>query len=187
MRPTASASRSAIGLALLLLAVVADASDIVIHDASASIDNGIVMLDANAELMFSDDAVEALQSGIRLIVDLDVRLMRPRRYWVDKELFSTKRRYAIERHALSEQYLLIDLVTATRRVYGSLDDAVSALGELRRVPIVDASSLGDTEAFAVAMRLRLDIGSLPTPMRPIAYVSPSWRMSSGWLQWLAAR
>ncbi|MGR8918542.1 MAG: DUF4390 domain-containing protein [Gammaproteobacteria bacterium] len=174
-------------LLALLLAEPAAASDITISGARSAIDNGILMLDADAAFEFSDDALEAIESGIVLYFDLDIRIRRPRRYMWDSTVFTTRRRYAIERHALSDQYVLTDTVTGTRRSHPSLAAAIEDLGRLRQVPVLEATELDAGTDYDLGIRLRLDIESLPAPMVPLAYLSPGWRMSSGWHRWLAER
>lgn len=171
---------------LLVMPAAGHAGDITISGARADITNGIVMLSADAELAFSDDAIAALNSGIPLVFELDVRIMRKRRFWWDPQLVATQRRFSIERHALSEQFVLIDLITEERRVHDSLAAAVADLGRLRDLPVVDHTEIADAPDQDFRIRMRLDLESLPAPMLPLAYLSPGWRMSSGWHRWQTA-
>ncbi len=170
-------------LATLLGGPALQAGDVAVREARARIENDIVVLDADATISFSEDAVDALQSGIRLEFELGVRLTRPRRLMWDAELFATQRRYSIERHALSKQFIITDLVTGERRLHGSLELAIDDLGRIRDLPIVERAALDAADSCAIAIRLRLDLNALPAPMIPLAYVSPGWRMSSGWYRW----
>lgn len=173
-------------LGMLVLPALVCASDISIERAVAAVDNGIIVVDADAELNFSADAIAALESGVRLVFTLDIRIRKPIRYFIDRTLFSTHHRYSLERHALSDQYILTDLITSDRRIQGSLAAAVDDLGRIRHVPVAERDAVDLPAESALHMRLRLDIESLPAPMIPIAYVSPGWYMSSGWFQWQAA-
>ena len=38
-------------------------------------------------------------------------------------------------------------------------------------------------AYSVRLQASLDIEALPLPLRPLAYVSPSWHLSSEWYTW----
>jgi hypothetical protein len=57
------------------------------------------------------------------------------------------------------------------------------LGQIRAIPIAEEAQLDNSHDYQIGIRARLDLDSLPAPLRPIAYISPSWRMSSGWYQW----
>ena len=38
----------------------------------------------------------------------------------------------------------------------------------------------DDETYWVYLQIRLDIESLPVSLRPVAYLSPQWRLNSDW-------
>jgi hypothetical protein len=170
-----------------LVLVGAHASDVVVEEAALNERNGILMLDADASFEFSEDAIEALDSGIPLHFDLEVRLLRTRRYVWDVEIFHTRRRFAIERHALSDQFVLTELITGERRLHRTLALAIEDLARIRRLPLVESASLELPDALVAAMRIELDLTALPAPMIPLAYVSPGWHMSSGWYEWPVTR
>jgi len=181
---------SCIVLATLLstcAAAALAARDIVIENAAVIVDNDIVMLDLDASFEFSADALAALESGIELYFDLDIRIDRARRMLWNARQFETSRRFSLERHALSERFILTDLVTDERRVHGSLEQAIADLGRIRRLPVVEAARLDAPGSSIIGVRFRLDIDALPAPMIPLAYVSPGWHMSSGWIEWPAER
>lgn len=185
MNRGSAGGRSCWVLLALLLSVSAPlaARDIVIENATATVDNDIIMLDIDAAFEFSEDAIAALESGIELFFDLDIRCLRGRKYLWNKTLFETRRRFSLERHALSNQFILTDKVTEERRIHGSLALAIADLGRIRRLPVIELGGRDVVEASLLAIRLRLDIGSLPAPMIPLAYLSPGWHMSSGWFEW----
>ena len=162
------------------------AGDIVIKAAQTSLVNDMYTISADMIFEFSDDALEALQSGVALFIEFDVQVKRHRAYLWDKKLLTLTRRLKIERHALTERYVITDLVEDERRVFDSIDAALDGLGEIADIPVAPNSEFSDGE-FDIALRARLDIEALPAPMRPIAYISPAWRMSSGWYKWTLAR
>jgi hypothetical protein len=79
--------------------------------------------------------------------------------------------------------VITDLVTDNRRIHDSIEAAVRDLGRIREIPIAENSQIDSSLDYQVGIRARLDLESLPAPLRPLAYISPSWRMSSGWYQW----
>lgn len=171
--------------ALLLGAALA--SDIAIEDARSEIVNDMFLVSADANFDFSDDAIRALESGVPIFFELEVRITRRRRLLWDPEVVSTHRRYSVERHALSDQYILTDLITGDRRVHRSLGLAIEDLGRIRDLPLAEVSELDVEPPYDLSLRLRLDIESLPAPMVPLAYLSPGWHMSSGWYRWKTDR
>ncbi len=174
-----------VGAMFLLWIGSVHASDITVRDAQTEVVNDMFFVNADASFNFSEDALDALNSGIPIYIELDVRITRPRKYLWDPKLISTHRKYSIERHALSEQFILSDLITGDRSLHGSLELAIDDLGTIRELPVAEASELDQESAYDVSLRLRLDIESLPAPLIPLAYISPGWHMSSGWYRWKA--
>jgi hypothetical protein len=169
--------------ALSTFAATTLAGSITIDSAESGVINQMYVINAEVEFAFSDDALEAMRSGIALFIDVDFRIKRRRPYIWDPSVLKLSRRYRIERHALTDRYVITDLVTDDRRIHDSLEAAIQDLGRIREVPIAEEAAFDSSLGYLVGLRARLDIESLPGPLRPIAYISPSWRMSSGWYQW----
>jgi Domain of unknown function (DUF4390) len=169
--------------ALSALPAGAHAGSVVVDSANSNVVNQMIVINADVEFSFSDDALEAIRSGVALIIDVDFRIKRRRRYLWDPSVLKLSRRYRIERHTLADRYVITDLVTNERRIHDSIEAAIQDLGRIREIPIAEEAQFDSSRDFRVGIRARLDLDSLPAPLRPIAYISPSWRMSSGWYQW----
>jgi hypothetical protein len=39
------------------------------------------------------------------------------------------------------------------------------------------------EEYEVLIHAELDIEALPSPLRPLAYITPAWRLNSDWYSW----
>jgi len=190
--PELSRSLPGIGwLGLLLLCVTCAlptaARDIDVRALSSRVESARFVIDATLEVRLTDNTREALDNGITLQFVLETRLLKPRRLWWDGKLANATRRYLLSRHALADGYLLSEAGTDHQQTYKRLEDALQALGTLEGF---DAGVVDDADPprqYRGRLRLRLDIEALPAPLRPIAYVSPSWRVSSGWYEWSFAR
>lgn len=158
-------------------------SELEFYQGLAEIEHDIVKISAAANVSLGEEAISALNSGIRLFFNLEIVASRPRRFWWDAELHQGFRRFSLQRHALSDQFVLGDLIDNSFRVFQSLDTAVMELGHLSQLPIAELTDLAGAKQVEIAIRLRLDISALPAPMLPIAYISPAWHISSGWYRW----
>ena len=170
-------------LLALLWIPLSRASSITVTAANEHISNDMVMIDADADFQFGEDAIKAINSGVPITIEFDIRISRPRKLLWDAEILNAHREFTIERHALSKQYVLADRVTGERRIHGSLQLAIDDLGRIRNVPIAAIDQLAGAQQIEVAVRLRLAIRALPGPLIPVAYISPGWHMSSGWFRW----
>ncbi len=167
----------------VLINSYAAGSELEFYEGHAEIEHDIVKISAAANVSLSEEAISALNSGIRLFFNLEIVASRPRRFWWDAELHQGFRRFSLQRHALSDQFVLGDLIGNSFRVFQSLDAAVTELGHLSQLPIAELTDLAGAKQVEIAIRLRLDISALPAPMLPIAYISPAWHISSGWYRW----
>lgn len=154
-----------------------------VRDARTELKDGVYRLDANIDFRFSDEALDALHSGLPFVINIEVKVERPRNYlWADT-VAELRQRYRIQFHALSDRYVVHNLNTDTRHSYVALDDALQAFGTLRDFPMLDRRLLDLGHRYRAGLRATLDIEALPTPMRLWAYVSDQWQLDSEWYQW----
>ena len=171
-------------LALMLLtAQCVVAGDIKIVKVDAAEINAIFHIDIDATFDFSEEVVEAINSGVPVTLEIDTEVQRMRRYWWNETIARNKQAFVLTRHALTEQYVITNQVTGDRHAFLSFNDAVNSLSQSQGLPVIARSLLEEDERYRGEVRIRLDIESLPAPMRPLAYLSPAWRMASSWRSW----
>ena len=192
----ASLLRLVLGLTLLL--PVSPATDrvahaaptgagfVVEHAALRAVD-GRYVADARIDFAFSDDNLEAMRNGVALTVIVDIEVRRERGPLWNETLAERKLRYRIETNVLTERYRIRDLVRRSTRHYRSFEEMVDALGRVESVPVAAGDRLPPGVRCTARVRARLDIEALPSPLRPLAYFSPQWRLSSGWFEWPVER
>lgn len=145
--------------------------------------NHVFHLDANMDLKFSDDALEALRSGVPLIVLVNIEVQKDRNWWWDKTIAELEQGYLLLYHALSEKYIIHNLNSGAQQNFTSLNTALYFLSNIRDFPLIDKNLLEEGDDYYVRLRTYLDIESLPAPMRPIAYISSQWQLESDWFSW----
>lgn len=151
--------------------------------AETKLKNNVYHLDANMDLKFSDDALEALRSGVPLIVLVNIEVQKDRNWWWDKTIAELEQGYLLLYHALSEKYIIHNLNSGAQQNFISLNTALHFLSNIREFPLIDKNLLEEGDDYYVRLRTYLDIESLPAPMRPIAYISSQWQLESGWFSW----
>jgi hypothetical protein len=167
----------------LLWAIGGHAAGFEVIDAATRLEGGVYRLNARIEYRFSKAALEALQNGVPLTVDIDMEVRR-RRPWVwDETVYALTQRFQLEYHALSRQYLVNNLNSGERRAFPTQTAALGFMGRIQDFPLLDRSLLAETERYEGALRVRLDIEALPAPLRLFAYLSDDWRLASEWRTW----
>ena len=180
--------RLALGVAVLVPAAVHGAPEtsaggaFVVEHAALRPAGGAWVVDARIDFAFSDDNLEAMRNGVALTVIVDIEVRRERGTWWDETLATRQLRYRIETNVLTGRYRVRNLGGGARN-YRSLEEMTESLGRVESVPVIARERLSGDARHAARIRARLDIEALPSPLRPIAYLSPRWRLNSGWFEW----
>lgn len=184
--------RRALSLTLALLLayaplgpVTADAraDDITIHRVETKVTDNVYWLNAEIEYKLSDKALEALKNGVPITIQLNIEVSRQRDYMWDENIATLKQRYQLQYHALTKQYLLKNLNSASQHSHGSLETALAALGHVRDFPMLDKNLLEDDQHYFARLQASVDVEALPVPLRLLAYITSGWRLSSEWYEW----
>jgi hypothetical protein len=170
-------------VALFCLTPAAQAGDFVISDIDTEIKDGVYLLDADIDYRFTDDTLQALSNGVPLTVNLTIEIERVRNWWLDVEVARLEQRYSLQYHALSHQYTLRNLNSGAFYSYPHYFAAIEAMGTLRELPLLDSKLILPEEEYEGAIKVELDIEALPSPLRPVAYLTPAWRLQSDWYKW----
>ena len=129
------------------------------------------------DLTLSSDLIEAINSGVA--ISITVEYAKPK-----KTLFGTsfdvitKATYEIERHSLSNRYLMRDIKTDKRNIFNSIQAALDNLGRSLRQSINVEENIKE-----LAIRCYVDIFRLPGPLRFKAFFSKPWSPNSDWSIW----
>ena len=166
----------------LLLPTLAFARGIVLETDSHLTSNKLV-ISAHASIALDADVVDALDNGIALQFVLEGQIARSHRYWVDKHLAHTRRVFVVARHALSNRYSLVEAGSTRAQTFRTVEETLEALGDLPEVVALERQQLEPGAAYIARVRLKLDTDELPSPMRPVVWLSPAWWVSSGWHAW----
>jgi hypothetical protein len=140
-----------------------------------------LVLDGQLDFHFSTTALEALDNGVPLVVELQLNL-RPRGAWFwETDLVDRSLWLQVRFLPLSRLYEVNDLSRSERRNFATRGAALASLGELSQIPLLEVTDLRGIERYEVRLRAILDIEALPLPLRLLAYVSPAWTLRSEWL------
>ena len=171
-------------LAFLCIAVNAQASSVSVDFATSTLVGESYQVDAYIEYNFDDEVLTALAHGIALRLDIYIKVKRERNWLWDPVVRDETLSFQLERHALSDHYLLTDLNLNQKEQFQYLDEALRSLGSINDHFLFDSSTIDANATYIGFIKSELDIESLPPPMRPIAYISPQWQAESSWYEWL---
>jgi hypothetical protein len=170
---------------ILLATGIASAQDgqFEIRSATSRLDNDVWFLTARIDLGLSDEAVDALKSGVVLPIQLQIRLTKGRRWWPDKEIATLAQSYQLSYQPLSERYVVVNLNSGEQDSFATLFSALNTMGRVIDLPVIDSSLLLADARYEIGLRVVLDQNTLPGPLRMIAFWSDGFRLASDWYSW----
>ena len=179
-----SLSRFAALAALLLgtaAAAPARADGIEIRKAALVAAEDGYFLEAEFDIALTHTLEEALNKGVPLYFTFEFELIRPRWYWLNEKLVSTRQQYRLGYNALTRQYR-VGIGTLYQN-FGSLPEALAFLSRVRLRDIVETGALAKGNRYTAALRMRLDSSQLPRPFQISAVGSREWSVGSDWHRW----
>ncbi len=154
-----------------------------VEKANARLEHGQFVIDVQIDYDFSDDVLEALANGVPLTTEVHIQVRRDGAWIWEDDIVDFRVRSQIRYLPVSALYQVTDLDTAERRNYVSRDTAIRELGDLQGLPVVGEDQLEKGEDYELKIKASLDIEALPLPLRPKAYISSDWNLSTGWTVW----
>lgn len=154
-----------------------------VRDAHAELYDEVYLLDADIEYRFSEASQEALQNGIPLVLEIEIKVERLRDWLWPETVATLSQRHRLQFHALSDRYVVHNLNTDQRQSFARMETALETLGTLREFPMLDRRLLQTDARYQVKLRAGLVVEELPTPIRLWAYASDQWRLGSDWYTW----
>lgn len=145
--------------------------------------SGNAILNADIDFHFSETALESLKNGIALPVEIDVVLKSQRELGWDMTEWHTVLKYQIRYQALARSYELINQISGSSRSFASRKIAVETLGRIRGMPVSKTECSQPLQHCYLLIKASLNREGLPLPLRPTAYLTLDWYLSSRWKQW----
>lgn len=141
-----------------------------------------LVMDAHFTPVLTPVALEALDNGVPLTFEVWYQIREANAWIWAASLVDRRLRYEIRYQPLSERYR-VGPVQGGGKNYVTRDAAIAALAELHDLPLLSRSELKPDQDYEIDLKVSLDIEELPLPLRPMAYLFPSWKLSTGWTSW----
>jgi len=162
----------------------ADALDgiLEVHSAYVNIDKGVFLLHARVEYPETPAIRNALQDGVTLTFDLEVRVDRDRRFWFNSNVVDLTLRRELTYHAVSDRYVVRDTRSGDQETFATLDEALTRMGRVDAWPIVVEPQLNGGN-YSISVRAGVRRGNLPASLRAILFWTDDWARVSEWYTW----
>ena len=158
-----------------------------VRSAATVLESGVHNLDARLQLVLSTEALEALNSGVSLTIELQMLVIRSRRLLPDSTDAELAVRYELEYRPLSQRYIVRNLNSGDQDSFATLYSALNNLGRVQMLPIIDDALLLPGRDYRVRLRAMLQTQQYPAPLRMLLFWRSQWQLQSEWYEWSLER
>jgi hypothetical protein len=158
-----------------------------VRSASTLLVNGVQELDARLQLVLSADALGALNSGVPLTIELNLEVIRVKRFMPDATDAELNLQYELEYRPLSQRYIVRNLNSGDQDSFATLYSALNNLGRVQELPIIDNSLLDPSAEYRIRLQAQLSTRSYPAALRLLFFWRGNWQIKSDWYEWRLER
>jgi hypothetical protein len=158
-----------------------------VRSASTEPVKGVLTLDARLQLVLSSEALAALESGVTLTIEIQMQVIRIRRYLVDSVDAELAVRYELEYRPLIQRYIVKNLNSGNQDTFATLYSALNSLGRIQGLPVIDEALLEPDRSYRLRLRAMLNTQQYPAPLRLLFFWRGQWQLQSEWFEWLLER
>ena len=158
-----------------------------VRSATTNMVAGVHELEARLQLILSAEALDALNSGVPLTIELNIEVIRVRGLWVEDEEAMLTVTYELEYRPLSQRYILRNLNSGDQNSFATLYSALNNLGRIQSLPVIDDALLVPNAAYRLRLRALLSTRQYPAPLRILFFWRSQWQLQSDWYEWTLER
>ena len=158
-----------------------------VQSVSSSLIDGVHELESRIQIVLSNEALEALNSGVVLRVEFNIEIIRVRRFILDSldaELFIS---HELEYRPLSQRYIVNNINSGDQDSFATLYSALNHLGRIQKLPIVDDSIFETDKTYRARLRARLSTKQYPALLQVLFFWRDQWQLESDWFEWILKR
>jgi hypothetical protein len=158
-----------------------------VRSASSQTQNGVLTLDARLQLVLSSEALAALESGVTLTIEMQMQVIRVKRFLIDSIDAELASRFELEYRPLSQRYIVINLNSGDQDSFATLYSALNSLGRVQGLPVIDDELLLPDQSYRLRLRAMLNTQQYPAPLRLLFFWRGQWQLQSEWFEWSLER
>ncbi len=170
-------------ISAVVLTALASTGRFEVISAASRLEVDAWLIDARVDLELSDEALEALKSGVTLRIAFQYEVTRARRFWTDELIKTAQQDFELEYLSLSQRYVVRNMGDQTVNSYATLFSALRYLGQVRDFSLIDNRLGDDAGRFEMGMRAVLDWQKLPGPLAMLTFWRGDFSLESDWFRW----
>lgn len=134
----------------------------------------------NADFRFSmpQQLQDAINHGTPITFTVDFELSRPRWYWANEDVISTRRDYRISYNSLTQQYRVA--AGSDQYRFNTLSECILFASRPNQWRVLGSDQYTSGEQYDAAIRMSLNTSRLPRTYQLNSLTQQGWGLNSGW-------
>ncbi|MDH3619335.1 MAG: DUF4390 domain-containing protein [Gammaproteobacteria bacterium] len=154
-----------------------------VRSASTELTGPVHTLDARLQLVLSSEALAALESGVKLTIELQLQVIRTRRFFLDGVEAELEITYELEYSPVTQRYVVRNVNSGDQDSFATLYSALNSLGRVQGYPVIDDALLETDRDYRVRLRAMLNTEDYPAALRVLFFWRGQWQLQSEWFEW----
>ena len=139
------------------------------------------VLNADIDIELNPRLADAVRRGVSLYFTTELRIERPRWYWLNEVAVDRSLEYRLSYHAITRSYRLS--IGSFHQSFEKLEAAVNTMQRVRNWQVAEVDQVVAGVSHEAALRFRLDTSQLPKPFQVTAIGSRDWNLGTDWVTW----
>ncbi len=162
----------------------ADALDgaLAVRSAYVNLNHGVIELNARVTYPLNPTIRKALQNGVTLSFDVEVRVDQVRHFWFNSNVIDVTLQRDLAYHVVTRRYVVRNVQTGAESTFPTVKQALHHLERVREWPILVESQL-QGGSYTISVRAGVRRGKLPASLRALLFWTDDWQRESPWYTW----
>jgi len=139
------------------------------------------VLNADIDVELNPRLADAVRRGVSLYFTTELRIERPRWYWLNELVVDRGLEYRLSYHAITGSYRLS--IGSFHQSFETLETAVNTMQRVRNWQVAELDQIVAGVSHEVALRFQLDTSQLPKLFQVTAVGSRDWKLGTDWMTW----
>lgn len=164
--------------------VRADALDgaLAVQSAYVNLNHGVIELNAQVTYPLNPTIIRALQNGVTLSFDVEVKVDQVRHLWFNSNVIDLTLQRDLAYHVVTRRYVVRNVQSGAESTFPTVEAALDYLQQVHDWPVLIESQL-QGGPYTISVRAGVRRGKLPASLRALLFWTNDWQRQSPWFTW----
>lgn len=153
-----------------------------VRSAYVNLNHGVIELNARVTYPLNPTILKALQNGVTLSFDVEVRIDKIRHFWFNSNVIDLTFQRDLAYHVVTRRFVVRNVQTGAESTFTTVRKALAYLEQVNNWPVLVESQLHGGH-YVISVRAGVRRGKLPASLRALLFWTDDWQRESPWYTW----